>query len=537
MLLLAPWLGACLERITENPPPLDPGFYRADEGAANDAAGNETLRPFAGYKGEWVKVRGEILSDQVLPVDMDLWTAKPDDPGKREHLGKILLAVPGPFEIDVPRSQGWLMIEGCHDFTGDGPSDDDAFGQILVEVGATDMEGVTVKLALGTRGQATAAGGGGLKPFAGYEGEKVWIRGSVEGGRELSVALDFWVVKPDSPGTRTHAGKLELASPGAFEVQAPRDQGPLVLEATQDLGGDGPTDDDAYGQATLEIHADDLDGVLLTLAEGGRALATSGRGGAPRPFADHNGEWVALRGRIEGSPDWSVGVDLWKSQTDAPGNRAHLGKPATASPGPFEIQVPRGFGPLQIEVLRDLAGDGPSDEDPYGQIAVEVGDSDLEGLVIQLDPAGRGRPAGGQGGAAHVEMPPGAPGGSPIQGGNVPVGPAGEAWKTHDPFAAMEGPRVRIRGVVEHEPADAVVDFDFFQSDPKGPGGRSFVGKAKRQPGPFEFNLPLSLTQVSLEIFVDTAGDGPTPGDPFTTCLCNPIVLSNGNLDGIVIKF
>lgn len=274
------------------------------------------------------------------------------------------------------------------------------------------------------------------------------------------------------------------------------------------------------------------------------------------PFAGYDGPKIKVSGVIRSDKILPVDLDLWKLDPRSPGNREHLGKIPIALPGAFVLEVPPDLGGLQVEAFHDLTGDGPTNDDPFGATVVTVGPTDVEGLEIRLVPGARGQassPAGGANGPVHVEAPPGAPGGAPVAppaGGAPPEGapppqgsptpqagsPTPMPENRPDPFASVEGPRVALGLVLEYGDPAAVVDLDVFRVDPQGPGGRAFAGKVKASPGPVELKVPTSFGKVTVEAFVDPAGDGPTAGDPFAACPCNPVDLSRGDQAGIRIQ-
>ncbi len=289
-------------------------------------------------------------------------------------------------------------------------------------------------------------------------------------------------------------------------------------------------------------------------ASGGGQAQGVGDGNTLVPFAGYDGPWVTVSGQIVSEHQRPVDLDLWKVDPSAPGNREHLGKRPLAIPGPYSLDVPRGFGGLQIEAFHDLMADGPTDDDPFAMLLVEVGEEPLEDVDFLLEagarqrhlpspPAGEttadGEPRGPQGGPDHREAPPGAPGGSghahdpgagPAQAPN-PAPPSGGS----DPFASHQGEKVVVAGTLVHEPADEAMDLDVFRSDPSGPGGRVFVGKYKVKAGPFRLQVPLEFGEITLEVFVDRAGDGPSADDPFAACPCNPLSLRDGDVGGLEI--
>jgi len=266
------------------------------------------------------------------------------------------------------------------------------------------------------------------------------------------------------------------------------------------------------------------------------------------PFAAYEGPRVKVQGRIRSDKILPVDLDLWKVDPRSPGNREHLGKIPLTLPGDFTLEVPQDLGGLQVEAFHDLAADGPTNDDPFGAAMLQVAAADLSGVDITLVPGARGQtttPSGGANGPVHAEAPPGAPGGPQVPGanpGSPPPGspppdgspqPTGGPAAPPDPFAGNTGARVTLRGTLVYADPAATIDIDVFKTDPQGPGGRAFVGKYKEIAGYFELKLPVSLGQVTLEAFIDKAGDGPTPGDPLAVCPFNPVDLGRGDQDGI----
>ncbi|MFH1466658.1 MAG: hypothetical protein ABIO70_19890, partial [Pseudomonadota bacterium] len=425
------------------------------------------------------------------------------------------------------------------------------------------------------------------RPFADYEGPTVALSGRASAPAGGIIDLDLWQPDPAADGARVHLGKLAV-EPGVFSLEVPASFGALQIEAFQDLTGDGPSVDDPFGRLALLVEDAPLAGLALALEEGAMA-AVLGAGGGPDatgaehtdaapgapggdpasappedlPFADHEGPTVALSGQARSSLPGTIYLDLWRADPKAPGSRTHLGKVAF-QPGVFSVEVPASFGPLQLEAFQDLTGDGPSLDDPFGRIDVEVGASPLAGLKLALEVGAMGRVAergGAPGGAEaeHKEAPPGAPGGDATAGipeaapgapggeqhphveappgapGGDPGATPGGTVEAPDPFAAVDGPRVKLSGTIVYQGAHALLDMDIFQIEPNVQGGRAFVGKEKLAAGAFTIRLPVSLGKVDLEVFLDRDGDGPTPGDPFATCAQNPISLTGGDVRGLVI--
>jgi hypothetical protein len=252
-------------------------------------------------------------------------------------------------------------------------------------------------------------------------------------------------------------------------------------------------------------------------AQGGGA----GSDGGKIPFSDFEGEMVWVRGEIVAAEELPVDLDVRTLDATVEGGAISQGKLLLEGPGSFELKVPKALGELQLQAFQDPDSDGPSVDDAFGEVAVDVEGVDIEGLLLTLLPGARGGPE-------HVEAPPGA------GGGQAPP-PSGHAPPAHDPFEDMEGPFVIVAGTIEAQ-AGVVVDLDLFQPDPTVPGGRTFLGKIKRQPGAFEISVPESLGQVSLVAMVDIDADGPSGSDPQARFSGNPIDLSQGDFTEVLLQ-
>ena len=361
-------------------------------------------------------------------------------------------------------------------------------------------------------GGASGVGPGpGLVPFSDYDGDMVVVKGTLIADAAGALDLDLWKVDPSAPGSRTHLGKVAIEGPGPFQLEVPVDFGILQIESFRDLNGDGPSMDDPFGRTECEVGSGTVDGVELVLELGGMGQhhggpLSGGPDGTPSGGPD---------GTSSGGPEHQ---DMPPGGEGGEGGEAGLGaEHQEAAEG-----APGGEDRVHVEMP---PGGGEADPPPSG--------SEDEGAAD----AG----AADAGAAEHVEAPPGAPGGGdgPVHdpaarpdGAAPGAAPSGAG---RDPFASIDGPRVVVSGTIVYANAAAVMDLDIFRNDPSGPGGRAFVGKKKLSPGPFELNVPRSFGKISLEVFLDATGDGPSADDPFAACPCNPLNLSRGDVHAIEI--
>lgn len=508
------------------------------------AATPQTL--FAGVAGPRVTVRGEVQSPAGLPVELSLFTGDEATPA-----GLVTLAGPGPFELTVPRGLGRLRLMAGQDVDGGGLGGADPVATRSLTIKEIDVDGVELVLepaagasyppasaatAAPAAAGATAAGGstagvptavphveappggasnqgGGLAgPFDRYEGEVVRIEGQVLSNVEGMVDLDLRVPDDAAEGGVRALGKLLLEKPGPFSVQVPKAMGDLRMEAFQDLARNGPDDTDPWAATLVEVGDSDVAGVRLMLVAGARGGAAehrevghsvAGEGAAITvsledvdrpvdpagvgPFANHRGAMVRLKGTVSAPVGGPVDIDVWIDDASAPGGKRNQGKVILLEPGPFSIRVPRAGGKMALEAYQDIEADGPSKEDLFARVDLDVTGTDVVGLDLTLARTGSRGGAGATRPAAVDRLP----------------------------FADVAGPRVKVSGVVQGSQTQPVV-LDLRVPDPAAPGGVSRVGQITLPaPGVFEFTLPEDLGAFEIEAFQDPGMDGPDDLDPY----------------------
>ena len=260
-------------------------------------------------------------------------------------------------------------------------------------------------------------------------------------------------------------------------------------------------------------------------------------GGSSVPFSSHDGDTVVVRGTIDSQLEDPIDIDVRTPDPTQEGGVKGHGKILLDEPGAFELRVPKNLGFLELQAFQDAGGDGPTPDDPFAQASVKVASSDVDGVEMVLEVGTHG-----VGGQNHQEASPGAPGGDP---GGTPAseagtpggdgGPGGARAGTTDPFAGVAGPRVTLRGTLDHSGPENV-DLDLFAPDSESAGGRRMLGKLIRKPGAFEVQVPAGFGPLILEAFIDINSDGPGPGDPMGRHEGNPVMVGESDLEGIDIK-
>ncbi len=500
----------CLERTEEGTRPLDPRFAVLPEGVGAEVGAAGMALPFASHTGEKVLLSGTVTAEGTGPVDLDFRAPAPESESGKVALGKLSLPAPGPWELEVPVGFGELLLDAFHDLGNDGPTVDDPYAWLSLEVGEENQAGIDLSLEVGGLAEARAEASASADPFAEHEGDWVVLSGVLSSSVDHPIQLDLRQME-----TLSVLGKWMAGRPGAYSMKVPAQLGTLQFQVFQDLEDDGPSDGDPFGFANLEVGDSDVSFGTLELVGGGKLLLAEqmgheaqGAGGVARPFSDHEGAWTRIEAVVTSDQGGLVTVDLRVPDSTQPGGNRRLGGITWEGPGERTLEVPAGMGTLVLEAFQDPDADGPSDLDPYFIAEVEIG-TQLVPLDMPLLVGTRGRPGGGaQGGG----------------GGAV--------------FAGVGEDGIQISGEILLEEGlvlEGLLDLDVFSADADAPGGRRYVGKLKVPKGPFSFRVPRTVSALELEAFLDLDADGPTPGDAFGACSCNPLKLDGADVSGIKV--
>jgi len=175
------------------------------------------------------------------------------------------------------------------------------------------------------------------------------------------------------------------------------------------------------------------------------------------------------------------------------------------------------MGALRLEVFQDPGSDGPTDDDPYAVVEIEVGDVDVKRVSVVLEEGTRGQPSA----SANDDE-------------NLPSVEAPQLTV----FEELGENPITISGTLSLEGVETelgFIDLDLFAPDSSAPGGRRYLGKLKQKPGAYRFQAPRNFGAIELEAFGDLDGDGPTPGDPFGRFSGNPLTVGEEALTGVDI--
>ncbi len=516
----------------------------------------EGVQPFGELEGPKVTLRGTISSDRDLLIDLDAALAGDDaqagklvvpGPGPFELLvprnaGSVHLVAyqdiardgPGALdpiasaevevgEVDVDGLELTLEVAGLTD----SPLSEGApTGGSAAPEGSPDGSHVHVEMPPGGPGGGTpppgAAGGdatpSGADPWADYEGDTVTVAGVVEGEAGTLINIDIRVPDAAAPGGERDLGKIFLDEPGPFSLDVPKDHGDLLLEGFQDPGGDGPDAQDPFASLRVDVRDKDIDGLRMVLVPGARGAGaehvdvpfTQAAPGEERtvdlatidmpvtaaglgPFANHEGDFVKLRGSVRSESELPVDLDVWIADPAAPAGMRNQGKVVLVAPGEFTLRVPKGAGKIALEGYQDEAVDGPTETDAFARVELDVDAADIDDVVLSLKQTGA---------AAHAAAGAADKGVAPPPDGQVP-------------FADVQGATVTVSGVVRAD-SDGMIDIDVRVPDADAPGGVRQEGKIRLQgPGVFELKVPVDFGSIELEAFQDTDHNGPDDDDPY----------------------
>jgi hypothetical protein len=251
---LALVLGGCLERVTDQPIPLDPRFYagHAEEAGAAGAGGSD---PWPGYEGEMHTLTLVVRSSTRSGIQLDLGEADPSSPGGTKRAGVVALEGPGTYELRVPVTVRTCQLQAFQDVDGNGPSEKDPFASVDVSLeSGPPKDPVVLALEVGKRGgpgggvAATTAEPVRMNTLPPPQPPVVVVSGTVTSGRALPVQLDVFQLGTKERGGRTYLGRVAVAV-GAFRVDLSRSLGRVALEPYQDLTNDSRTEDDPVAKA------------------------------------------------------------------------------------------------------------------------------------------------------------------------------------------------------------------------------------------------------------------------------------------------
>ena len=503
-------IGGCLEKTTDEIREIDPRFVELPATVAESGGlgGGSVLDEM---EGERLVLTMTIAGQDGIPVDVDIR----GEGGK--NLGKWVFPGPGDVEKEIPVGLGELQIQGFQDLTSDGPSDDDPFGWVDLLVEDTPISGVILEMEVGGKlKHAQSMGHVGVGPDQ-AEGPSVSLNMKVTASAEQAIDLDF-----RGPSGLVH--KAILDGPGDHSIRVPAGLGEVVLQAFQDLTADGPSDDDPFAWVEIEVGSESPPPLLLSLRPGAKlelaqnmGHGSTGNDSPAQAFTDHEGGWTLLKGDITGGGEGAVQVDFRVPDPSEPGGNRFLGRTQLPSAGRYQLQVPRGMGALRLEVFQDPGSDGPSDDDPYAVLEIEVEDANMQRVSIELQEGTRGQPSST------------ADAGASTQSAEAPQ---------QSVFGSLGDDPLWISGTLSLEGVDmelAFVDLDLFAPDTSAPGGRRYLGKMKQKTGAYRFQAPRNFGSIELEAFGDVDGDGPTPGDPFGRFNGNPLTIGEEALSGIDI--
>lgn len=220
-------------------------------------------------------------------------------------------------------------------------------------------------------------------PFGLGAGQGVTVRGSLTSPVEGSISLDILAIDPTSEAGVSMVARMLFPEAGPFSIQIPEDRGELTLQFFVDQGPPGPDDGDPFAARDIHVKEVDLDLAELPLVVGGRALAPV-PGARSHVFPDHPGPWTRIQGQINATSTTPVAVDLRRPDPNSQTGDAFVGKEQLAGPGPFTLMVPQDQGPLTLQFFQDAGGDGPSADDPFAELKIEVGDQERIPVEVTL---------------------------------------------------------------------------------------------------------------------------------------------------------
>ena len=502
------FLIGCIERVTDVAVPLDPAFYEGGGGDASTPAGASMSLgiPWDGDTSSKTDVKFQIGPQGAGAIQLDVIVPDKSAAGGVKRIGRIESDEPG-ITLSVPSAVTAFTIEVFQDPGSDGPSTDDPYATMDLDMSKLPEQPIALPLVVGARPAPGGGGGGVSEPWAGYAGETVQFTGEIATTSSGDIQVDFAEFDASAPGGQKRVGQLRLPQAGAFTVDVPTNVAKFRIEAFQDVEGDGPTQSDPYAELTVEVGKITADPASMTLVPGSRGAPGSGGNGQPdgapggpggggpggageAPWSSWTGETITFNAKVVTPAAGPVQVDVAESDPTAQGGQKRVGQVHLEGSGVISFKVPTDVESFRVEAFQDPDHDGPSESDPYAELTVStstIGDPPTLTLVA----GARGRPDGpGAGEGTPAAPPPGE--GSPSLG---------------------SGPKVKISGKVTAS-RDLPVKIDLFKIDAATASGRTYLFKVSAVAGAWSAELPANLGPIVVEAYQDVAGDGPTGDDP-----------------------
>ena len=321
-------------------------------------------------EGDRVVLKFELKGLEALPVDVDIR-------GEKGEHGEVDVSRPWACgKGKSPAGIGQLQLQAFQDLNSDGPTDDDPFGWLDIDVQEESFEGLVLEMESGGKLKHAVSMGHVGSVSSDLDVPTVQLKMLVRSEFSQSIDLDF-------RGKSGLLYKSLISGPGNQNLSVPAGLGEVQLQAFQDLTSDGPSDDDPFAWLSMVIGQQDPNPVVLDLLPGAKLNLAQEMGheqadlaDESQAFSDHDGEWTLLRGQIEGGLAIPVQVDFRVPDANEPGGNRFLGRTRLPAAGRYQLQVPRNMGTLILEVFQDPENDGPSDDDPYTTSQITVGDVD-----------------------------------------------------------------------------------------------------------------------------------------------------------------
>ena len=532
-------LSACIERVTDVAVPLDPAFYAGGGEAENPSGAKDALGiPWADATGEKTDVQFTITgAAPEQAVQIDVVEADAAAPGGNKRLGRVETTT-GSATLSVPKAVKSFSIEVFADPSQDGPSADDPYAAVVVDMGQVGSAPVAISLVVGARPAAGNGGGGGggvgpgggsggaQEPWSGYAGETVVFTGELSSTDDGEIQVDVAEFDATQPGGQKRVGQLRLSGAGAFTLEVPKTLEKFRIEAFQDREGDGPSTDDPYAELVTVVAQITAEPVALNLVAGSRGSAGSGGGappgGAPggggptpgggveAPWSTWTGSSTTFHATVVAPGTGEVQVDVNEPDPKAQGGQKRVGQVRLQGSGTLEFKVPSTVSSFRLEAFQDPGHDGPSETDPYAELTVKAAELSAT-PTLTLVAGARGQPAGpGEGEGAGAR----APAAPPPEQDTMPTGPA-----------------VKLSGKLNVKRAVPVI-IDLFQPAEAAGKGRKHLYKLKPNGKTWSALVPQGIGPLEIDAYQDLSGDGPSGDDP-QVHYSSPIVVKTTDLSDL----
>ena len=244
---------------------------------------------------------------------------------------------------------------------------------------------------------------------------------------------------------------------------------------------------------------------------GGQPSDPNAGGYGDKPWGSYQGETIEVKGSVTvtAADNGRIQIDVAVPDDSAQGGQKRVGAVILDEPGEFVLAVPKDVTKVKLEAFQDPDINGPSEQDPYAELTLQLNGSAPAPVELRLEVGARGRASGS---------------------------PQPAAGSGGDGLSFPEGAKVALSGEVLGATSPNLI-IDVFRLDATSGAGRTYVGKIRPVNGKFSVDFPVDYGAIELEAYQDLTGDSRTADDIAAPYSQNPVSIGSVPVPDIKIQF